>query len=212
MCVLVRRRTAPQPGLPDDPRTRLRVRGAHRTSYRLLEAIRRLGDVQLVSSAVLLEELADVLTQPSATKRLVIIGKTAQAVLANHVEIVEAVAPTELPRVVPGDADDDHAIAAALTSGAEIIVSGDGLKAHRSKLVREYLDSTDGEVQMAFLLPYSPDLNPVEFLWTWLKRHALANFCPANLDALNVTARNKLKSSQHRPSIIAACWTQAGLW
>ncbi|HEY9066826.1 MAG TPA: IS630 family transposase, partial [Burkholderiaceae bacterium] len=93
-----------------------------------------------------------------------------------------------------------------------LLIIWDGLKAHRSKLVREYLDSTDGAVQMAFLPPYAPDLNPVEFLWAWLKRHALANFCPANLDELNVTARNKLKSAQHRPSIIAACWVQAGLW
>ena len=86
------------------------------------------------------------------------------------------------------------------------------LKAHRSKLVREYLDSTGGDIQMAFLPPYSPDLNPVEFLWAWLKRHALANFCPASLGALNTTARAKLKSAQRRPSIIAACWVQAGLW
>lgn len=93
-----------------------------------------------------------------------------------------------------------------------LLIIWDGLKAHCSKLVREYLDSTDGAVQMAFLPPYSPDLNPVEFLWAWLKRHPLANFCPASLDELNVTARNKLKSAQHRPSIIAACWVQAGLW
>ena len=92
------------------------------------------------------------------------------------------------------------------------LIIWDGLKAHRSKLVRKYLDSTDGAVQMAFLPPYSPDLNPVEFLWAWLKRHALANFCPANLDELNITARNKLKSAQQRPSIIAACWVQAGHW
>jgi transposase len=52
----------------------------------------------------------------------------------------------------------------------------------------------------------------VEFLWAWLKRHALANFCPANLDELNVTARTKLRSAQRRPSIIAACWAQAELW
>jgi transposase len=93
-----------------------------------------------------------------------------------------------------------------------LLIIWDGLKAHRSKLVREYLDSTNGDVQMAFLPPYSPDLNPVEFLWAWLKRHALANFCPANLDELNTAARNKLKSAQKRPSIIAACWIQAGLW
>ena len=94
----------------------------------------------------------------------------------------------------------------------KLLLIWDGLKAHRSKLVREYLDSTGGDIQMAFLPPYSPDLNPVEFLWAWLKRHALANFCPANLDALNTTARSKLRSAQRRPSIIAACWVQAGLW
>ena len=93
-----------------------------------------------------------------------------------------------------------------------LLIIWDGLKAHRSNLVREYLDLIGGDIQMAFLPPYSPDLNPVEFLRAWLKRHALANFCPANLDALNTAARSKLKSAQHRPSIIAACWVQAGLW
>jgi DDE superfamily endonuclease len=39
-----------------------------------------------------------------------------------------------------------------------LLIIWDGLKAHRSKLVRDYLDSTEGAVQMAFLPPYSPDL------------------------------------------------------
>ena len=86
-----------------------------------------------------------------------------------------------------------------------LLVIWDSLKAHRSTLVREYLDSTEAAVQMAFLAPYSPDLYSVEFVWAWLKRHALANFCPANLHELNVTTRNKPKSAQHRPSIVAAC-------
>ena len=86
-----------------------------------------------------------------------------------------------------------------------LLIIWDGLRAHRSKLVREYLDSTQGAVQMAFLPPYSPDLNPVEFLWAWLKRHALANFCPDTLSELKTQARNKLKSAQQRQSIIVAC-------
>jgi transposase len=93
-----------------------------------------------------------------------------------------------------------------------LLIVWDGLKAHRSKLVREYLDSTDGDVQTAFLPPYSPDMNPVEYLWAWLKRHALANLCPDNLGELNDVARRKLKSAQKRPSVIAACWAQAELW
>ncbi len=94
----------------------------------------------------------------------------------------------------------------------KLLIIWDGLRAHRSKLVREYLDTTDGDIQMAFLPPYAPDLNPVEYLWAWLKRHAMANYCPDNLTDLNNTARSKLKSAQRRPSIIAACWVQAGLW
>ena len=37
-----------------------------------------------------------------------------------------------------------------------LLIVWDGLRAHRSKLVRDYLDSTDGLLQMAFLPPYSP--------------------------------------------------------
>jgi hypothetical protein len=40
----------------------------------------------------------------------------------------------------------------------------------------------------------------------------LANYCPNDLSELHTTARNKLKSAQKRPSIIAACWMQATLW
>lgn len=93
-----------------------------------------------------------------------------------------------------------------------LLVIWDGLKAHRSRLVRDYLDGLNGHIQIAFLPPYAPDLNPVEYLWAWLKRHALANYCPNDLSELHATARNKLKSAQKRPSIIAACWMQATLW
>jgi len=59
---------------------------------------------------------------------------------------------------------------------------------------------------------YAPDLNPVEYLWAWLKRHALANFCPHSLAELKTTARNELLSGQHRQSIITACGKQVELW
>ncbi len=93
-----------------------------------------------------------------------------------------------------------------------LLVIWDGLKAHRSRLVRDYLDSLGGHILIAFLPPYAPDLNPVEYLWAWLKRHALANFCPKSLAELKTTARNKLRGGQRRQSIITACWKQAELW
>jgi transposase len=96
--------------------------------------------------------------------------------------------------------------------GRKLLIIWDGLKAHRSRLVRDYVDSLDGRIELAFLPPYAPNLNPVEYLWAWLKRHALANYCPNSIDALATTARGKLKSAQRRTTLIAACWKQADLF
>ena len=93
-----------------------------------------------------------------------------------------------------------------------MLIIWDGARPHRSQLVREYVDSTEGDIVIERLPAYAPELNPVEYLWAWLKRHALANFCPDTLDQLHQGARSKLKSAQRRSSIIAACWSQANLF
>ena len=93
-----------------------------------------------------------------------------------------------------------------------LLIVWDGAAQHKSRIVRDYLDGTNGAVQMARLPSYAPELNPVEYLWAWLKRHALANFCPHSLAELKLTARSKLRSGQRRQSIITACWKQAELW
>ena len=88
----------------------------------------------------------------------------------------------------------------------------DGLPAHKTRLVRDYVDSAEGHTQIEFLPAYAPEINPVEYLWAWLKRHALANFCPDTLAELTHTARAKLKSGQRRCAIIESCWVQAELF
>ena len=93
--------------------------------YRLLKLVQSRSNVQIYSSPVLIAELADVLTRPSATKRLAMIGRDARDVLVDYVATVEVVEPVEVPRVVPNDADDDHVIAAAVAAYADLIVSGD---------------------------------------------------------------------------------------
>lgn len=95
------------------------------TPYRLFDTIRSHNEARLFTSPALLDELADVLTRPSATKRLAAIGRTAREVLADYVQAVEVVEPEYVPRTVPDDADDDQVIAAAIAAGADWIVSGD---------------------------------------------------------------------------------------
>ncbi len=66
-------------------------------------------------------------------------------------------------------------------------------------------------IALAFLPLHAPDLNPVEYLRAWLKRHALANYCPGSIGEFSDTARGKLKSAQRRTTLIAAFWKHAEL-
>ena len=92
-----------------------------------------------------------------------------------------------------------------------LLVIWDGLAAHRSRKVRRFLESTDGRLIVARLPAYAPELNPTEYVWGHLKRHALANFCPANWADLTEQARRKLRRAQRRVSLVRAFWHQAEL-
>ena len=61
--------------------------------------------------------------------------------------------------------------------GKSLLVVWDGLAAHRSRKVRDYVDSLDGAIQLERLPAYAPELNPVEYVWGYLKTHELSNFC-----------------------------------
>lgn len=94
--------------------------------YRLLQAIRRQPQaVLLFSSETLLTELTRILARPHLVKPLAAIGKTPVGVLADYLAVVEIAVPTEVPRVIAADPDDDHVLACALAARADAIVSGD---------------------------------------------------------------------------------------
>ena len=87
----------------------------------------------------------------------------------------------------------------------------DSVGTHRSRRVREWLDAQDGRIAIAFLPSYAPELNPVETIWAYLKRHEIANLCPTHLAEVSDFARRRLKSMQRRPKLIRAFWQQAEL-
>lgn len=95
--------------------------------------------------------------------------------------------------------------------GKPLLIVWDGVRTHKSRKVKQWLDAQDGQVAIAFLPPYAPELNPVEAIWAYLKKHEIANLCPANLAEVSDYARNRLKSMQRRPKLIRAFWKQAEL-
>ena len=49
----------------------------------------------------------------------------------------------------------------------------DGHPSHRAKRVKEYVQSTRGLLELHFLPPYAPDLNPDEFVWQHAKTNGI---------------------------------------
>ena len=92
-----------------------------------------------------------------------------------------------------------------------LLIIWDGLAVHRSRVVSQWVERTSGAVALARLPAYAPELNPFEYVWGHLKKHALANFCPKDFAELGTQARRALRRAQRRPSLVRAFWQQAEL-
>ena len=93
-----------------------------------------------------------------------------------------------------------------------LILVWDGLPAHRSALVRNYIESLNGRIHVEYLPPYAPELNPVEYIWAHWTQHELPNVCPKDFWQLSENARRTLRRMRRRPRLITAFWQQASLW
>lgn len=56
----------------------------------------------------------------------------------------------------------------------KIFLVVDGHPSHKAKLVKDYVQSCRGKLELHFLPPYAPDLNPDEFVWQHAKTNGAA--------------------------------------
>lgn len=91
-----------------------------------------------------------------------------------------------------------------------IILIWDRLNSHRSPTVVDYCKRC--RIQLEFLPPYAPELNPVEYTWSYLKTKPLANFAPRELCELTNKTRSSARAIQRRPRIIRSCVKQSPLF
>ena len=84
---------------------------------------------------------------------------------------------------------------------APLVVIWDRLQVHRARRVHNFL--ADHRHIRSFLLPpYAPELNPIEYLWGYLKMNPLANHPLLDAPALTAETRSHARSAQHQQDLL----------
>ena len=84
--------------------------------------------------------------------------------------------------------------------GGPIVLVWDGLNTHASRAMRELITARDW-LTVYRLPPYAPELNPVEPVWSSLKR-SLANLVKQDIGQLTVLVKTRLRRMQYQPGLL----------
>lgn len=78
----------------------------------------------------------------------------------------------------------------------------DGLPAHKTRAVRDYVDELDGKLTLHFLPGYAPDLNPDELVWSYAKRTGNARRPLQKGESLQARVHAQLANIRSQPALI----------
>jgi DDE superfamily endonuclease len=93
--------------------------------------------------------------------------------------------------------------------GGPLVVVWDGLNTHVSRAMRE-LVAARSWLRVFRLPPYASELNPVEPVWSNLKR-SLANLTKHDIDQLTALIKTRLRRMQYRPGLLDGFLAKTGL-
>lgn len=88
-----------------------------------------------------------------------------------------------------------------------VFVVVDGHPAHKARIVQDYVRSTNGQLRLFFLPPYSPHLNPDELVWAQVKRE-VSRRCVQTLEQMKKLALAALRSIQRKPHLVKSFFHQ----
>lgn len=71
----------------------------------------------------------------------------------------------------------------------KIVMVLDNARIHHAKLIQPFLEENKDRLELAFLPPYSPNLNPIEGLWKWLKNAVIYNVFYKNVHQIKVAVQ-----------------------
>lgn len=83
----------------------------------------------------------------------------------------------------------------------------DGHPIHKSKLVKDYVASLNGQLTLFYLPPYAPQLNPDEQVWAHVKRQVSRQLVQS-LDDMKSLALGALRRIQKLPDLVKSFFRQ----
>lgn len=84
---------------------------------------------------------------------------------------------------------------------APLILVWDRLKAHRAHVVQRLFSRKLNRYNL-FFPPYAPELNPVEYVWGYLKMNPLGNMPVSDVTELATLARKNGRSLRHKQTLL----------
>ena len=87
----------------------------------------------------------------------------------------------------------------------------DGHPAHRAKRVAEYIQSWQGRLELHFLPPYAPDLNPDEFVWSHMKGNGVSKRPLRRNESLRRRVEEDLLAIQNNQPLVRSFFQAASV-
>jgi transposase len=88
----------------------------------------------------------------------------------------------------------------------KLLIVWDGLPAHRSRAVKDFLTQGAAErIRLQALPAYAPEMNPAEGIWNYLKRVELKNCCCHDLSHLRLEVRRVIARLRHKAAVLTGC-------
>jgi hypothetical protein len=153
-----------------------------------------------------------------------VVHVTAQNAPRLSVAALVAIKPGQRPRLIyrthrrrrasrrKGFTEADYAAlldAAHQQLGGPIVLVWDNLSTHTSRAMAELIAARPW-LTVFRLPPYAHELNPVESVWSHLKR-SLANLTKHTIAELTALVKTRLKRMQYRPALLAGFLANTGL-
>jgi transposase len=85
-----------------------------------------------------------------------------------------------------------------------VILVVDGHPAHKAKMVKKFIEAKRGRIELVFLPPYAPDLNPDEFVWNHVKKKGVSKTPLRRNESLRKRVEADLAKIKSAPSLVRA--------